>query len=58
MTLTTNAGITIENALIVEARIEAGCTGPEIIKRLEAMYRANLHEDLKWVIEDILEVGV
>jgi len=26
--------------------------------RLQAMYESNLHEDLKWVVQDIQEVGV
>ena len=50
--------IDIERRHLDAAALEANCTRPDIIKRIEAMYRANLHEDLKWVTQDIQEVGV
>ena len=48
----------IKDVHLEAAAIEAGVAPYQYIARLRRMYVANLHEDLKWVIEDIQETGV
>jgi len=49
---------TVSAQWLASAAEEADCLPQQILMRLQAMYESNLHEDLKWVVQDIQEVGV
>jgi hypothetical protein len=53
-----NVSVNINMQHAEQAAEEAGCTVYDVLMRLRGMYEANLHEDLKWVVQDIQECGL